>query len=77
MDLTEDKEIQILAAADPELARLLEEHRKLDRQVGALDKMHVRTPAEDLERKRLSKLKLANRDRIVQLVAKHRSAAPR
>jgi hypothetical protein len=30
----------------------------------------VRTPAEELERKRLSKLKLASKDRIAQIVAR-------
>jgi len=65
-----DKELAHLAATAPELRRLLDEHRELNRQVDALNKRRVRTAVEEAERKRLSKLKLANKDRIAQIVAK-------
>ena len=67
----EDKDLAQLAAKDPELRRLLDEHQELNRQVDALNKRRVRTSVEEAERKRLSKLKLANKDRIAQIVAKH------
>jgi uncharacterized protein YdcH (DUF465 family) len=65
-----DKELAARAENDVELRRLLAEHQELDRQVDALNRRHVRTPAEELERKRLSKLKLASKDRIAQIVAR-------
>ncbi len=69
MPLRDDPDLQRLAAQHPELRRLLEEHAELDKKVTALDKRHVRTPAEEMERKELSKRKLASRDRITRLAA--------
>ena len=71
----EDKDLAQLAAKDPELRRLLDEHQELNRQVDALNKRRVRTSVEEAERKRLSKLKLANKDRIAQIVAKHQGGS--
>lgn len=70
MPLRDDPEIKRLAENNEELRRLLDEHTELDRRVTVIDRRHVRTPAEEMERKRLSKLKLANRDRISQMVAR-------
>jgi uncharacterized protein YdcH (DUF465 family) len=67
----DEKEVTRFAEKDAELRRLLAEHEELDRQVDALNKRHVRTPAEEMERKRLSKMKLASKDRIAQIVAQH------
>ncbi|HPM77351.1 MAG TPA: DUF465 domain-containing protein [bacterium] len=70
MSVHKDPEILRLAEHHPELDKLLTEHAELDKKVAALDKRHVRTPAEDLERRRLSKLKLVSRDQIALMVAK-------
>jgi len=69
MGLRDDPEIQRLAAQSEELRRLLAEHAELDKKVTALDNRHVRTPAEEMERKQLSKRKLVSRDRVTRLVA--------
>lgn len=70
MSVHKDPEILRLAEQHPDLNKLLAEHADLDKKVAALDKRHVRTPAEDIERRQLSKLKLINRDQIALLVAK-------
>lgn len=67
--MNESPELQELAKKSPELQRLLDEHRLLDERTDALAKRRVRTPAEEMERKQLSKLKLANKDKIARLVA--------
>ena len=69
MPMRDDPEIQRLAAENKTLRCLLDKHAELDKQVAALDKRRVCSPTEEMERKRLSKLKLAGRDRIVQLAA--------
>jgi uncharacterized protein YdcH (DUF465 family) len=71
----EDLELNKLAEQDPELRRLLAEHKELDRRVDELNQRRVRTPAEEQERKRLSKLKLASKDKIAALVARARKGA--
>jgi len=70
MAVHNDPQIMELAKTHPELMKLIEQHEKLDKLVAALDKRHVRTPEETLERKKLSKMKLANRDHISEMVAK-------
>ncbi len=67
--MNETRELQDLAKRSPELQRLLDEHRKLDEQTDALSRRRVRTPAEEMERKRLSKMKLASKDKIARMVA--------
>jgi hypothetical protein len=76
MSLRDDPEIQRLAAHSDELRRLLQEHAELDKKVTALDKRHVRTPAEEMERKQLSKHKLASRDRIARLAGELKKQFP-
>ena len=65
--------IQELLARHEELARLWAEHQELEGKLNELAKLIYRTPEEDLERKRLQKLKLAGRDRIEQILRDHRA----
>ena len=50
-----------------ELTRLVREHRDLESRLEALDSEVYLTPDEQLERKRIQKLKLKKKDRIHQL----------
>jgi len=64
--------IERWANQDPELKRYVEEHREFERRLEEFNRRPYLTPLEDLERKRLQKLKLAGRDRIEQILAKYR-----
>jgi len=57
---------------DPELKRFVDEHREFERRLEEFNRRPYLTSQEDLERKRLQKLKLAGRDRIEQILAKYR-----
>jgi hypothetical protein len=57
---------------DPELKRYLEEHREFERRLEEFNRRPYLTPQEDLERKRLQKMKLAGRDKIEEILAKYR-----
>ena len=57
---------------DPELKRYVDEHREFERQLEQFNRRPYLTAQEDLERKRLQKLKLAGRDKIEQILAKYR-----
>ena len=71
----EEKEmdlIQSLAAQDEELARLWKEHRELESKIDSLGERRYLSPEEEVEIKRLKKIKLAGRDRIEAILADHR-----
>lgn len=67
--------IERLSPADPELAQLWREHLELETQLDSLGARIYLTPEEQVERKRLQKLKLAGRDRIEAILARHRQEA--
>ncbi len=71
----EDLEVKKLAENHPELSNLLTEHKKLNRRVDALNRRRVCTPSEEMERKQLSKKKLASKDSIMKLVARLKANA--
>lgn len=64
--------IEELVAENPELAKLWKEHIELEAQLRSLDERVYLTPEEQVERKRLQKIKLAGRDRIEAILAEHR-----
>ena len=68
-----DKElIESLMERDPELRKYYLEHADLERQLSAFNgKPHLSTD-EEIERKRLQKLKLAGKDKIMEILARHR-----
>jgi uncharacterized protein YdcH (DUF465 family) len=57
---------------DPELKRYVDEHREFERRLEEFNRRPYLTTEENLERKRLQKLKLAGRDKIEQILAKYR-----
>jgi hypothetical protein len=71
----EDKEgllVKRLMEEDPEFKKLMEEHVQFEK---ALDDFNARThltPAEEMERKRIQKLKLVGKDKMESMLAKYR-----
>ena len=55
------------------MAKAVEQHADLERQLGALQQKLYLTPEEEVEKKRLQKLKLAGKDKIMEILARHRS----
>ena len=65
--------IQALLDREPDLRRYYDEHVDLERRLeGFQHKMHL-TSEEEVERKRLQKLKLAGKDKIMEILSRHRS----
>ncbi|MFM7143519.1 MAG: DUF465 domain-containing protein [Alphaproteobacteria bacterium] len=76
MDKHDEELIRSLLGEDFELRKHYEQHERLDQQIARLSgKIHL-SAAEEAERKRLQKLKLAGRDRMVDIL-KTRHAGPR
>jgi len=68
MALNPEEKMAERMASDPEFKALVEEHRFLDGKLKELDKKAYLLPDEEIERKRLQKLKLARKDKIAQIL---------
>lgn len=74
MEKHEEDLIRSLVDRDSELRRFYEEHLELEKQLATLQHKHHLTPEEDLERKRIQKIKLAGKDRIMEILGRYRPA---
>jgi hypothetical protein len=72
MEKHEEELIRSLIHQDDELKRYYEEHLELERQLATFQHKHYLTPEEDIEKKRLQKIKLAGKDRIMEILGRHR-----
>jgi uncharacterized protein len=72
MEKRDEELILSLVDKDPELKKHYEEHIEFERQLDRLSKPHL-TAEEEVERKRIQKLKLAGKDRIMEILYRHRS----
>jgi len=60
------------ANQDPELGKLMKEHKEFEARIEDLNKRPYLSPEEALERKLLQKRKLSGRDRIEEIVSEYR-----
>jgi uncharacterized protein YdcH (DUF465 family) len=65
--------IQKYTSSDPELKRCWDDHQEYERKLEDFNRRLYLTPVEEVERKRIQKLKLAGRDRIENILKKYRS----
>ncbi len=72
MEKKDEELIANLMDQDPALKELMEKHHQLGDRVDELSKRSYLTTEESLEKKKLQKLKLAGRDKIEAILAKHR-----
>jgi uncharacterized protein YdcH (DUF465 family) len=72
MEMKDEHAIVSLLDKDPELKKFYEEHRELEKQLAEFQHKHHLTPDEEVEMKRIQKLKLVGKDRIMELLAQHR-----
>jgi hypothetical protein len=63
---SQEEKIAALAEKDPMFKNLVQEHRMLDGKLKEFDRKVYLSPDEEMERKRLQKLKLAKKDMIAQ-----------
>jgi uncharacterized protein len=73
MEKKDEELIQSLLEREPELRHYYEEHLDLERRLNGFQQKLYLTPDEELEKKRLQKLKLAGKDKIMQILARYRS----
>ena len=63
-----DATVQQLLENNEEFRKLYEEHRKYERQLAELDKIHYLTPEQEMQRKTIQKLKLSGKDQMSRIV---------
>ena len=57
-----------LRTENPEFQKWEEEHRKLENSLMSFESHRYLTPEEEVERKRIQKLKLAAKDRMMEII---------
>ena len=72
MEKKDEELIQSLLVNDTELKRYYEEHVLLERQLAEFNRKLYLTPEQELEKKQLQKRKLQGKDRIMEILDKHR-----
>jgi uncharacterized protein YdcH (DUF465 family) len=74
MELKDEQTIVSLLDKDPELRKFYEEHRELEQKLAQFQHKHHLTPEEQVEMKKIQKLKLAGKDRMMQILGRYRQA---
>ncbi len=74
MEKKDEELIQSLLLHDAELKQYYDEHLVLERQLSEFNRRLYLTPEQELEKKQLQKRKLHGKDRIMQILDKHRGA---
>ncbi len=72
MDLRDEQAIVSLLDKDPELKKFYDEHQELERKLSVYQHKHHLTPEEEIEMKRIQKLKLVGKDRMMEIIGKYR-----
>jgi uncharacterized protein YdcH (DUF465 family) len=70
--LKEQEIVEALKKENEEFIKLSEEHRNLDVLLAEIDSKRYLTPDEEIERKKMQKLKLAKKDRMAELIKEYR-----
>ena len=70
--MKESEIVETLKQQNEEFKKLSEEHRNLDELLAAMDSKHYLSPEEELERKKMQKLKLVRKDRMAELVREYK-----
>jgi uncharacterized protein YdcH (DUF465 family) len=70
--LVEDVIVERLRKSNTEFRQLEASHHRLDLELNELQKRHVLMPAEELEKKRMQKEKLAKKDKLAELIRLYR-----
>jgi uncharacterized protein YdcH (DUF465 family) len=72
MEAKDEQLILSLVDRDPELKRYYEEHVQLEKQLAQINHKGFLNAEEEVERKRLQKVKLAGKDRIMEILSRYR-----
>jgi hypothetical protein len=74
MESREEQVIVSLLDKDPELKKYYEEHQALEKKLAEFQHKHYLSPDEEMEMKRIQKLKLVGKDKIMEILGRHRQS---
>ena len=74
MEKKDEELIQSLLPQDADLKRYYDEHLELERQLAEFNRKLYLTPEQEVEKKALQKKKLSGKDRIMEILDKHRGS---
>ncbi len=66
--MKEQEVVDCLKKENEEFRKLLEEHHSLEGVLAEIDKKVYLSPEEEVERKKMQKLKLAKKDKMAELI---------
>ena len=72
MEAKDEQLIRSMLDQDAELKRFYEEHVQLEKRLAQMNHKGFLNPEEEVERKRLQKVKLAGKDRIMEILKRYR-----
>jgi len=75
MESKEEAAIISLLDKDPELKKYYQEHQDLEKKLLEYQHKLYLSAEEEVEKKRLQKMKLAGKDKIMEILERHRHAS--
>jgi uncharacterized protein YdcH (DUF465 family) len=73
MEPDENALIEHLKETNPEFRQLTEEHLQYERQLEEFNKCRYLTSEQELEKKRVQKIKLRGKDRMVEILKEYKA----
>jgi uncharacterized protein YdcH (DUF465 family) len=73
METDENTLIEHLKQTNPEFRQLTEEHLRYERQLEEFNKLRYLTGEQELEKKRVQKIKLRGKDRMVEILKEYKA----
>jgi uncharacterized protein YdcH (DUF465 family) len=75
MESREEQVIVSLLDKDPELKKYYEEHQELEKKLSEFHHKHHLSADEEMEMKRIQKLKLVGKDKMMEILGKYRQGS--
>ena len=73
MEMEEKVLIEHLKQTNPEFRQLMEEHLQYERQLEAFNKLRYLSSEQELEKKRVQKIKLRGKDRMAEILKEYKA----
>ena len=73
MEKDENTLIEHLQQTHSEFRHLMEEHLRYEQELDAFNKLRYLTSEQEIEKKRLQKVKLMGKDRMAEILTEHKS----
>lgn len=70
--MKEEEVIELLKKENEEFRKIAEEHKELDVVLSEMDRKVYLTTEEEVERKKLQKLKLNKKDRMAEIIREYK-----